>query len=150
MNLQYRRLTFADESGIIISGSDNVAEIIELGRINTQPLEKEFGKLQTNEIIVTNERIEHIMNRHPEDYELFIKYGTQTVETPDIVIKDNKNVGTVFMVKKLSDTNLNVVARLALDTDKPELKNSVMTFYRIRDRNLVKLENKNKVLYKKE
>lgn len=127
-----------------------MAEIFKLGKINTQPLEKEFGKLQTNEIIVTNERIDHIIKQHPKDYPLFQKYGIQTVESPDIVIKDCKNTGTVFMVKKLPQTNLNVVARLVLDTDEPTHKNSVMTFYCIRNKNLVKLENKNKVLYKKE
>ena len=54
------------------------------------------------------------------------------------------------MVKKLPDTNLNVVSRLALDTDKSGLKNSVMTFYRIRDRNLKKLIEKNVLLYRNE
>ena len=43
-------------------------EIQSLGNINTQVLEKEYGKIQTDEIIVTNERIEHIKERHPEDY----------------------------------------------------------------------------------
>ena len=44
-----------------------MAEIIELGKLNTQPLESEFGKLKTDELIITNERIEHIKIRHPED-----------------------------------------------------------------------------------
>lgn len=138
------------ENSIIEVRSDNVAEIIKLGKIDTQPLEKEFGKLLTDEIIITNERIEHIKSRHPEDYKLFEDYGLLTVKNPDVIIKDCKNKGTVFMVKKLPDTNLNVVARLVLDEDDPSHKNSIMTFYRIRNRNLVKLENKNKTLYKKE
>lgn len=138
------------ESGIMKAGSDGMAEIIQLGKINTTPLEKEFGKLKTDEIIITNERIGHIKNRHPEDFLLFEKYGVQTVENPDTIIKDCKNKSTVFMVKKLPDTNLNVVARLVVDDDNENLKNSVMTFYRIRNRNLEKLANKNKILYKKE
>lgn len=132
------------------AGSDGMAEIIQLGKINTTPLEKEFGKLKTDEIIITNERIDHIKKRHPEDFLLFEKYGVQTVENPDTIIKDYKNKGTVFMVKKLPDTNLNVVARLVVDDDNENFKNSVMTFYRIRNRNLEKLANKNKTLYKKE
>ena len=54
------------------------------------------------------------------------------------------------MIKKLPDTNLNVVVRVVLETDEEGLKNSVMTFYRIRERNLRKLAEKNKLLYKKE
>lgn len=138
------------ESGIMKSGSDNMAEIFQLGKIDTKPLETEFGKLKTDEIIITNERIDHIKSRHPEDFWLFEEYGVQTVKNPDIIIKDCKNKGTVFMVKKLPDTNLNVVARLVIDGDNENLKNSVMTFYRIRNRNLIKLANKNKTLYKKE
>lgn len=138
------------KSVIMKAGSDGMAEIIQLGKINTTPLEKEFGKLKTDEIIITNERIDHIKKRHPEDFLLFEKYGVQTVENPDTIIKDCKNKGTVFMVKKLPDTNLNVVARLVVDDVNENFKNSVMTFYRIRNRNLEKLANKNKTLYKKE
>lgn len=138
------------ESGIMSLGSDNMAEFNKLGRINTQPLEKEFGKLKTDEIVVTDERLEHIRNRHPEDFELFEQYGTSTVETPDLIIRDEKSENTVFMVKRLDTTNLNVVAKLILDTDNNDYKNSVMTFYRIRDKNLKKIENRNKTLYKRE
>lgn len=142
------------ESGIIKASNTkedaDVAIIRYLGRIDTTSLEKEFGKIRTDEIIVTNERLNHIKERHPEDYDLFEKYGKDSVENPDFVIKDGKHDGTVFMVKKLQETNLNVVVRVVIETDKEGLKNSVMTFYRIRERNLRKLIDKNSLLYKKE
>lgn len=125
-------------------------EARHLGNIDISILEKEFGRLQTNEIIVTDERIAHIKEKHSMDYDLFEKYGAECVQNPDYIVRDNKNKGTVFMVMKLPDTNLNVVSRLALDTDEKGLKNSVMTFYRIRKRNLKKLIEKNTLLYKKE
>lgn len=127
-----------------------MTEIQSLGNIDIQVLTKEFGKIQTDEIIVTNERISHIKERHPEDYNLFEKYGCESVISPDLIIKDLKHCGTVFMVKKLPETNLNVVVRVVLETDDNNLKNSVMTFYRIRDKNLKKLIEKNRLLYKKE
>lgn len=127
-----------------------MSEIQCLGKINVKIFEREFGKICTDEIIVTNERINHIKERHPEDYALFEKYGKESVSTPDMVIKDIKHRGTVFMVKRLPNTNLNVVVRVVLEVDDGRLKNSVMTFYRIRDRNLQKLIEKNGVLYKKE
>lgn len=127
-----------------------MSEIKMLGKINLTFLEKEFGKIQTDGIIVTNERLSHIQERHPQDYKLFEKYGRDSVQDPDYIVKDEKNAGTVFMIKRLPDTNLNVVVRVALNTDKEGLKNSVMTFYRIRERNLSKIIKKNKLLYKKE
>lgn len=143
-------LTPGRNGGIMNVGSDAMSQILHIGQLNTQPLEATFGKLQTSEVIVTDERIEHIQQRHPEDFQLFQQYGKTTVESPDVILKDSKNDGTVFMIKKLPETNLNVVVRLVLMGDNPDYKNSVMTFYRIREKNLKKLEKKNEVLYKKE
>lgn len=125
-------------------------KIRSLGKIKKEVIEKEFGKIQTDEIVVTDERVRHIKARHPEDYALFQKYGAETVNDPELIIRDGKNNGTVFMIRKLPDTNLNVVVRVALETDEEGLKNSVMTFYRIRERNLKKMIEKNSVLIKKD
>lgn len=134
-----------------------MALILSLGKIDLSLLKDEFGKIQTDEIIITEERINHIKMRHPEDYSLFNIYGAICVKDPDYIIKDGKHDGTIFMVKKLEDTNLNVVVRIALETEDKGIMNSVMTFYRIRERNLIKLIRKNSsltgkdaLLYKKE
>ncbi len=121
-----------------------------LGKMNIEPLVKAFGEIQTDEVILTDERTEHIMERHPQDYELFLLYGALVVTQPDIVIKDEKHVGTIFMIKKLVDTNISVVVRVALSIDKKGLKNSVMTSYRVRNKNLKKMLERNEVLYKNE
>jgi len=121
-----------------------------IGTIDKDIFTTYFGELQTDEVILTNERIQHIKIRHPKDYVLFSLYGVKCISSPDLVITDERNKGTVYMIRKIEDTNLNVVLRLALATDEDGLKNSVMTFWRIRDRNLKKLMKKNKLLYKKE
>ncbi|WP_334160362.1 PBECR2 nuclease fold domain-containing protein [Muricomes intestini] len=141
-------LDFIDKGGT--TEEWNKRTIRPLGKIDMNLLEKEFGKMQTDEIIVTGERLEHIKDRHQEDYELFQKHGNEGVQNPDYIVRDEKHEGTVFMVKKLEDTNLNMIVRLALATDTEGYKNSVMTFYRIRERNLKKLIKKNKLLYKRE
>ena len=127
-----------------------VTEIFKIGKIDTEIYKEKFGQIQTDEVIVTNERIEHIKLRHPEDYALFEQYGRECIISPDMVISDEKNAGTAFLIKKLPDTNLNVVLRLVLENEDSNLKNSVMTFWRIRERNLKKLINKNQLIYKKE
>lgn len=38
-----------------------------IGKLNTEFLEIEFGKLATNELILTDERDEHIKERHAKD-----------------------------------------------------------------------------------
>ena len=44
-----------------------------IGKLNTKFLEIEFGKLATNELILTDGRDEHIKERHAQDYNLFHK-----------------------------------------------------------------------------
>ena len=123
----------------------------EFGRLNPKfGIENEFGTLNTDNVVLTDERIEHIKDHHPEDYELFSEFSAQTVRDPDIILKDPKNENTVFMVCKIKDTNLNTIIRLSIaGKDKPENKNSIMTFYRIREKNLIKLIAKSKTIYKK-
>ena len=81
------------------NGQNKMIEIHSLGKIDTKILEKEFGKIQTDEIIITDERINHIKIRHPEDYALFEEYGEACVASPDVILKDIKNEGTVFMIQ---------------------------------------------------
>ena len=125
-------------------------ECTVIGNLDPTPLVTEFGALKTTEVIITEERIAHIKARHPEDYSLFEQYGRETILAPDLLIRDEKHAGTIFAVKKLPDTNLNVVLRLVLQADDPTYKNSVMTFYRLRARNLKKLLEKNRLLYTRE
>lgn len=122
----------------------------ELGKLNLEPLEKAYGTIQTDEVVITVEWMQHVQNRHKEDYELLWDSVSKVVNNPDIIIKDEKNNGTIFMIGKVQESNLNVVVRVALSTDKKGLKNSIMTFYRLREKNLKKILGKNQVLYKKE
>jgi len=121
-----------------------------IGKIDTKKFKDIYANILTDDVVLTEERQLHIKLRHAEDYNLFEMYATEIVENPDIILKDCKNTGTAFLIKKLSNTNLNIIIRLVLENDNPHLKNSIMTFYRIRDRNLTKLIKNNKLLYKNE
>lgn len=121
-----------------------------LGKLNVTLLSDCFEQIQTDEVIITQERLEHIKRRHPEDFDYFSMYGKESIALPDIILKDEKNTATVFMIKRLPETNLNVIVRVALDTDKDGLKNSVMTFYRLRNKNLEKMMKRYELLYKAE
>ncbi len=127
-----------------------MTKIHALGRLDLKLLEKEFGKIQTAETIITEERIQHILAHHPLDYPFLRTYGKSIISAPDFIVKDLTHTGTIFMIKKIENSNLNIIIRLVLETEHPQLKNSVMTFFRIRNRNLKKLIEKNTLLYKKE
>ena len=57
--------------------------ILLLGEIESALLQGYFGELRTKEVVVTEERMEHIRERHPQDVELFILYGKETVVKPN-------------------------------------------------------------------
>lgn len=120
-----------------------------LGKMSINILGNRFGKIATSDVVVTDEREEHIKSHHIEDYELFQLYAESIIADPDYLIEDIANKATVFMIKKLPDTNPNMVVKLVIDSDYEDRKNSVMTFYRIRTKNLEKLIKKNHLIYKK-
>lgn len=121
-----------------------------IGKIDKNIFEKEFGKIQTEDVVLTDERMQHIKERHIDDYAIFEEYHKDILENPDIVLKDSKNDNTVFMIKHIEGTNMNVVIKLSVYEDEKHPKNSIMTAYRMRDKNVKKLERNNKMLYKRE
>ena len=76
-----------------------------IGKLNTEFLEIEFGKLATNELILTDERDAHIKERHAQDYSLFHKCVYDVVNIPDVVLRDSKNQNTVFYIKYIEETH---------------------------------------------
>ena len=73
----------------------------------------------------------------------------QKCQTPEI-LQDNKNKDTLFFINKTEKGNLNIVIKLNTTNSMEHPNNSIMTAWIIRDRNLRKLEEKNKIIYKSE
>ena len=127
MNLNDKNVTLTKKNG----ESDIMPEYSSFGKFDINKVKLEFGNIQTDEVILMEERERHIIERHPNDYESFKKYAKGCIEEPDIIIKDTKHDGTVFVIKKVPESNLNVLIRLALDSDKIGYKNSIITSYRL-------------------
>lgn len=121
-----------------------------IGKLNIDFLEAEFGKLATDELILTDERDEHIKERHEKDYKLFHQCVYDVLNSPDTILKDNKNKNTVFYIKYIEETNLNIVIRLALETEGNNRKNSIITSYQLGVKTLKRFKKNNKTLYNRE
>lgn len=121
-----------------------------IGKLNTEFLEIGFGKLATNELILTDERDEHIKKRHAQDYKLFHKCVYDVVNIPDVILRDSKNQNTVFYIKYIEETHLNIVIRLSLEIESNDKKNSIITSYQLGTKTLKRLKKNNKTLYSKE
>lgn len=123
---------------------------INIGKINVEMFKNISQNISTNEVILTRERYLHILEGHREDFELYANMMPEIIENPDYILKDYKNENTAMVIKHIDNTNVNIILKLAVTEDNIHTKNSIMTMYRIRDKNVKKLKEKNKTIYKKE
>ncbi len=115
-------------------------------------IEKEFGKLNDNEVILRDERLEHIKERHPEVVDILKNNYIEAVNNPDYVLKDSKNENTIWNIKKIEEKNINIVIKLSVLKEKEHKRylNSTITAHEIKNSRLNKYLEKQKQLYKKD
>ena len=88
--------------------------------------------ITTDEVIITEKQILHIMERHPLDYERFSGLLQTVIETPDYILEANKPY-TAVILKEISIGGevFKTILRLATSVDDPSYKNSIITFMKI-------------------
>ena len=122
-----------------------------IGYIDIEKYKSISPDIRTSEVIITAERIKHIQERHPNDYERFCAYRPSMLQTPDYIIAANKP-NTAVILKEFIENGEKFKLILRLKTpDMPEgYKNSIISFWYVGDTTWNKtLKNKN-ILYKKE
>ena len=67
-----------------------VSDVNFVGKINREIYKCVTEDIVTDEVIITDERIAHIKERHPNDYERFISYIAEILADPDYIIEANK------------------------------------------------------------
>ena len=90
--------------------------------------------ITTDEVIISEERIAHIKERHPNDYERFVQYIPEIIAHPDYIISANK-AHTAVILKEIEDSGerFKLILRLKVSDDPTEYRNSVITFWSIGD-----------------
>lgn len=122
-----------------------------VGKINRDIYKCIVNDIVTNEVIITDERIQHIKNRHPEDYERFFLYISQIIENPDYIIRANKeNMGVLMKKIEMSGEKFKLVLKIAVKNDPKGYKNSVISFWHIGDVTWKKTIKNKDILYKRE
>jgi len=105
----------------------------------------------TDEVIITDERIAHIKERHPNDYEFYSQCLTDAISNPDYILEGNlPNTAFILKSTKIEDKNAQLILRLVTSEDSPQLKNSIITFLVVSDKKWNKYLRNKKILYKKE
>ena len=106
--------------------------------------------IKTDDVIITDERIQHIKERHPDDYERFCSYIPHIISAPDYIIEANKD-NTAVILKEIFDlengNKFKLILRISVKNDPKDYKNSVISFWQIGETTWKKTIKKNTPLH---
>lgn len=146
-------LTVAVAGGIIKSqlqagGGSGVRTV---GHIDIEKYRCITDDIATDEVIITPERIQHIQERHPGDYEKIEQFLQMALEAPDYILED-KNPNTGLILKAIEEKGLRfqMVLRVQTSADNPAFKNSIISAWEISESRWKNYVNNKKILYKRE
>ena len=122
-----------------------------LGKIDPLIYNCITDEITSTDVIITENQIQHIKERHPNDYERYAAFFKEIIENPDYIIETQKP-NTALILKELSTDKLifKTILRLVTPKDNPNYKNSIITFMKIDEKELNRLIKNKKVLYKKD
>lgn len=100
-----------------------------IGKIDKEIYKCITEDIRTDEVIITDERIAHIRERHPGDFERYLSYFNNIISNPDYILEANKP-NTAFILKEIDDSGekFEMILRLAISSDPEGNKNSIITF----------------------
>lgn len=121
-----------------------------VGHINIKLYRCITEDITTDEVIITEERIQHIEEHHPGDYQAICSVLQEAVAAPDYILEDqNPNTGLILKQFEAEGKQIKVVLRLHTSTDPKGLKNSILSVWKIREKEYRRLIRNKKILYKR-
>lgn len=135
-----------------ISEDKGNIEVHSVGKINREIFKCITEDIRTDEVIITDERIEHIRERRGDEF--YAKYSglfDEILRTPDYIFRE-KREHTALVCKRIIEDEkyVNLVLRIAIETDNPEYKNSIITAIGESEKRFAQRLRNNTVLYKNE
>ena len=122
-----------------------------VGKIDKNIYKNIIQDIVTDEVIITEERVAHIIQRRGQEF--YDKYGAyfgEIIENPDYIFADKEH--TLLVCKKfLKDQKyVNLALRVVVSTDSAEYKNSIITAVGENEKRFKQRLRNNQPLYKKE
>lgn len=122
-----------------------------VGKINIATYRCVSAEIVTDEVVMTEERIEHIRKQHPNDYERFCTYIPRMIAEPDYIVQANKaNTAVILKEIKENGEKFKLILRIKMQHDPADYRNSVLSFWHIGDTTWRKTLKNKKILYKAE
>lgn len=148
---------FTDDT--VDNSDESVNENVELpasdihiiGKLDVETYSCVTEDIITDDVIITDKQIEHIKERHPDDFERFGQYFEEIIKHPDYIIEANKpNTALILKEIKINNERFKTILRLVTSQDNPAYKNSIITFMKINEKDWKRILKNKKILYKSE
>ena len=122
-----------------------------VGKIDRNIYKCITNDIVTDEVIITDERIQHIKDRHPNDFERYYGYLEKIIVDPEYILLGNKP-NSALLLKDFSnkEEQFKTVLRLVTSVDDQNFKNSIITFMKINKKEWDRIIRNKNLLYKKE
>lgn len=129
-----------------------VVDVHKIGKIDRGIYKCITEDIVTDEVIITDNQIQHIKARHPEALEKTLDNLKSALETPDYIIADEKHKNTGLIIKRIYSEagHAQIVLRICTSEDPEGYKNSIISSWEISEKRLQNYLRNKRILYKKE
>lgn len=120
-----------------------------VGKINREMFKTISCDITTEEVIITEERIEH-SNKHQNAYEKYGGYIGSVLSDPDFIFLDS-HPNTAILIREIQvdGINLQIVLRLHVPSDVPGYQNSIISFWSIGQKRKENYRKNKKIIYRR-
>lgn len=124
---------------------------LNIGKLDRNIYKCITDDIVTDDVIITDNQIQHIKERHPNDYERFSSYLSQIISDPDYIIEANRPY-TAVILKEIEENGekFQTILRLCTSHDPSGYQNSIITFLRIDEKRWNRYLRTKTILYRKE
>ncbi len=124
----------------------------KVGKIDIEKYKCVTDDITTDEVIITDEQIQHINENHSGSYEEIKPYLAVALAEPDYILEDKGHCNTGLILKEIKkdDKRFQIVLRLHTSADEENRKNSVISAWKISSSRWNNYLRNKKILYKSE
>ena len=121
---------------------------IIVGSINLEIFKFISNDIITDEVVITDKQLAHIIEKHSKDYEMYSDFIPEILNSPDYILEANKPNSAVLLKEVVcNNEKIQLILRFKTSTDPGEYKNSIITFMKIRNKEWNRLLKNKIILY---
>lgn len=129
---------------------DVASSLQYIGKIDIDIYRCITSDIDTDEVIITDERIKHIKGHHPGHYEEIEPFMGIAVSDPDYILEDAANTGLILKQVDDEKVRMHIVLKVHTSTDIKGYKNSIISAWKISESRWNSYLRNKKILYNRE